>query len=155
MNIEQLERQRDIDRKNYVDAIKINPILNTDFSAKTPQTFSGTLQNGNEKKDVQLGSTNWIGSYTSGYSIKVTNSYSSKAELNFALYGITSSNTRSVIGSWQNDISAGGSKQIDISNLDAILQKTQYTSLLVVVENDGWWFNSNIPVYYTVTYTKN
>ena len=155
MSVEQLEKQRDTDRINYVNSIKINPIINTNINAKTTQNFSGTLPNGNDKQNVQLGSTSWIGSFTFGYSVKVTNSSSSKAQLNFALYGVTSGGSRSVIGSWQNDISAGGSKQINISNIDAILQKTQYSSLLVVVENDGWWFNRNIPVYYTVTYTKN
>ena len=155
MSIAQLEKQRDVDRKTYVDAIIINPPVNTNLSARTTQNFSGTLQNGNNKRDVQLGSTSWIGSFTSGYSVKVANSSSSQAQLNFALYGVTSGGSKSVINTWQNDIPAGGSKQINIANWDAILQKTQYTSLLVVVENDGWWFNSNIPVYYTVTYTKN
>ena len=155
MSVEQLQRQRDIDRKNYVDGIKINSIPNTNISARSTQNFSGTLPNGDDKQNVQLGSTSWIGSFTFGYSVKVTNSSSSKAELNFALYGVKSSGSKSVIDTWKNDIPAGGSKEINISNSSAILQKTQYTSLLVVVENDGWWFNSNIPVYYTVTYTKN
>ena len=44
MSVEQLEKQRDTDRINYVNSIKINPIINTNIMQRQLKTFLGHYQ---------------------------------------------------------------------------------------------------------------
>ena len=110
-------------------------------------TYSVTLRDGNEVSFVNLGRP---GSYSQ--TVVVKNLSSSKTDLNVKIIGtptITIWGGEETIITW-NDIRKGTSKTYTSVNGE---WTTAYSNIKVRLENDGWFWQKDIPVYAEVTYS--
>ena len=126
-------------QKPLLDSIHVSQdsltLANSASYQKQTQNLSGVLMNGNDKIDRPINTFSWY----YGLSINVVNQSYSQAQLNFAIYGKRANGTEQKLKGWYNDLAIGSSRTITIPLSDIILYKTQYQSLFIRLENDGWW----------------
>ena len=142
------EKTRDELREMHLNEYNLK-ILSGDIVLPKPQENKGmgpetqyfNIVGGNQEQVLYFFHT--IGSGLTVRTFTVYNDSSSDDDVNFAIYTVNSDLTlNSKVKGWYNDIHPGQSKQV--SN---VLQfSPESTTLAVVLENDGWFWQNDVVV---------